>query len=57
MKTKFKILTAACLVLLFFNLAYILTRLICKGMYVDAMFVAAIAVLFPLMSYFNKKGK
>lgn len=57
MKAKFKLLTSACLALLFFCVAYSLTSLICNGLYVDALFVAAIVVLFPLMMYFSKKSK
>lgn len=49
--------TVSCLLVLCFCFGYVITRLIIKEMYVDAAFTAVIAVLFPLLVRFIRKGE
>lgn len=57
MKKHFNWKTVSCLIALCFLFGYIITRLIIKEMYVDAAFTAVIAVLFPLLVKFIRKGE
>lgn len=57
MKKHFNWKTVSCLLILIFCFAYVITRLIIKGMYIDAAFTAVIAVLIPLLVSFIRKGE
>ena len=57
MEKHFNWKTVSCLLILIFCFGYVITRLIIKGMYIDAAFTAVIAVLIPLLVSFIRKGE
>ncbi len=51
-----KYFLAAIIVLLCFCIAYLVTHLIVRGLYVDALFAVLIVILLLLFFYLKKKG-
>lgn len=57
MKSKIHWFSVISIMFLFFCIAYLVTRLICEGLYVNAAFAIAIPILVGLMVYFIRTGK
>ena len=57
MKTKINWLLIIALIALVFCVSYLISHLIIKKLYIDAAFVVAIVVLFPLLVYSVRHGK
>ncbi len=57
MKIKINWLAIIAIIALVFCVAYLITHLIVKKLYVDALFAAAIVILFPCLVYCIKNGK
>ena len=57
MKIKINWLLIIALIALVFCVSYLISHLIIKKLYIDAAFVVAIVVLFPLLVYSVRHGK
>ena len=57
MKIKINWLLIIALIALVFCVSYLISQLIIKKLYIDAAFVVAIVVLFPLLVYCVRHGK
>ena len=57
MKIKINWLLIIALIALVFCVSYLVSHLIIKELYIDAVFVVAIVVLFPLLVYSIRRGK
>ena len=56
MKIKINWLLIIALIALVFCVSYLISHLIIKKLYIDAAFVVAIVVLFPLLVYSVRRG-
>ena len=56
MKRKINWLLIIALIALVFCVSYLVSHLIIKKLYIDAAFVVAIVVLFPLLVYSVRRG-